>query len=114
MFRLINVRSTIHAMALITGGGLTDTVIRVRPDVLVLDNKASTIVLPPVFEWLQREGAFADAKMWRTFNCVIGFVLVVPAAAAATVESDLDRLALSHLRTGAVGMANGGDRLRHV
>src|SRR3546814_14549004 len=50
--------------------------------------------------------------MWRTFNCGIGFVLVVPAAAAAAVESDLDRLALSHRRTGAVVKATGGDRVR--
>src|SRR3546814_7881507 len=104
--------ASIHAMAHITGGGLTENIIRVVPDGLGLDIEASTIVLQPVFEWLQREGAVADAEMWRPFNCGIGFVLVVPAAAAAAVESELDRLALSHRRIGAVVKANGGDRVR--
>src|SRR3546814_4989738 len=101
-------------MAHITGGGLTENIIRVVPDGLGLDIEASTIVLPPVFEWLQREGAVADAEMWRTFNCGIGFVLVVPAAAAAAVESDLDRLALSHRRIGAVVKAKGGRSEEHT
>src|SRR3546814_16008095 len=49
--------ASIHAMAHITGGGLTENIIRVVPDGLGLDIEASTLVLPPVFEWLQREGA---------------------------------------------------------
>jgi phosphoribosylformylglycinamidine cyclo-ligase len=105
--------ASVHAMAHITGGGLTENIIRVIPDGLGLDIEASTLALPPVFDWLQREGAVADAEMWRTFNCGVGFVLVVPATAAAAVESDLDRLALSHRRIGAVVAANGGgERVR--
>ena len=49
----------ISAMAHITGGGLTENIIRVIPDGLGLDIEASAIVLPPVFDWLQREGAVA-------------------------------------------------------
>jgi len=104
--------ASIHAMAHVTGGGLTENIIRVVPDGLGLEIEASAIVLPPVFEWLQREGAVADAEMWRTFNCGIGFVLVVPAAAAAAVEADLDRLALSHRRIGEVVKSSGGERVR--
>ena len=104
--------ASIHAMAHVTGGGLTENIIRVVPEGLGLEIEASAIVLPPVFEWLQREGAVADTEMWRTFNCGIGFVLVVPASAAAAVESDLDRLSLSHRRIGEVVQADGGDRVR--
>ena len=52
----------LHAMAHITGGGLTENIIRVIPDGLGLDIEASTIVLPPVFDWLQREGAGAARR----------------------------------------------------
>ncbi len=104
--------AAIHAMAHITGGGLTENIVRVVPDGLGVQIEASAIVLPPVFEWLQREGAVADTEMWRTFNCGIGFVLVVPATAVAAVESDLDRLDLSHRRIGEVVRANGGERVR--
>ncbi len=101
----------LHAMAHITGGGLTENIIRVIPEGLGLDIEASAIVLPPVFDWLQREGAVADAEMWRTFNCGIGFVLVVAPDDVSAVSADLDRLGLAHRDIGRVVRA-GGERVR--
>jgi len=101
----------LHAMAHITGGGLTENIIRVIPDGLGLDIEASAIVLPPVFDWLQREGAVADAEMWRTFNCGIGFVLVVAPGDVAAVSTDLERLGLAHRPIGQVVRADG-ERVR--
>ncbi len=98
----------VHAMAHITGGGLTENIIRVVPDGLGLDIEASTIVLPPVFDWLQREGAVPREEMWRTFNCGIGFVLIVAEADLAAIGADLDRAGLAHRPIGRV-MANTGD-----
>ncbi len=102
----------LHAMAHITGGGLTENIIRVIPDGLGLDIEASAIVLPPVFDWLQREGAVPREEMWRTFNCGVGFVLVVAQNEAAAVESDLDRLGLAHRQIGEVVAARGAERVR--
>jgi phosphoribosylformylglycinamidine cyclo-ligase len=102
----------VHAMAHVTGGGLTENIIRVVPDGLGLAIEASAIVLPPVFEWLQREGAVADAEMWRTFNCGVGFVLVAAAEGVSGLEAELDRLGLSHRRIGEVVAAGGGERVR--
>src|SRR5512139_422467 len=56
----------VHGMAHITGGGLKENIIRVVPDGLGLSLEASSIVLPPVFEWLMREGNVAREEMWRT------------------------------------------------
>ena len=103
---------SVHAMAHITGGGLSENIIRVVPDGLGLDIDAAAIVLPPVFEWLQREGAVEDAEMWRTFNCGIGFVLVVPPAGAAAIEAELDRMDLPNRRIGTVVATGGGERVR--
>ncbi len=102
---------SIQAMAHITGGGLTENIIRVIPDGLGLQVDASSWPLPPVFEWLQREGGVAREEMWRTFNCGIGFVLVVDPQAAAAIEGELDRMALAHWRIGEV-VAAGEDRVR--
>jgi phosphoribosylformylglycinamidine cyclo-ligase len=99
-------------MAHITGGGLTENIIRVVPDGLGLDIEASAIALPPVFDWLQREGAVPREEMWRTFNCGIGFVLVLDPAGAAAVERELDALGLQHRRIGEVVAAAGGERVR--
>ena len=102
----------IHAMAHITGGGLSENIIRVVPEALGVDIDAGALALPPVFEWLQREGGVADAEMWRTFNCGIGFVLVVAHDAAAAVEAELSALQLSHRRIGQVVPARGDGRVR--
>ena len=103
----------LHAMAHITGGGLTENIIRVIPDGLGLEIEASAIVLPPVFDWLQREGAVAAEEMWRTFNCGVGFVLVVAADDLAAVGADLDRLGLAHRPIGnVVASSAGSDRVR--
>jgi phosphoribosylformylglycinamidine cyclo-ligase len=98
----------IHASAHITGGGLTENIIRVVPDGLGLDIEASAIVLPPVFDWLQREGAVPREEMWRTFNCGIGFVLIVAEADIAVVGAALDAAGLTHRPIGRV-VANAGD-----
>jgi len=103
----------INAMAHITGGGLTENIIRVIPDGLGLNIEASAIVLPPVFDWLQREGAVLREEMWRTFNCGVGFVLVVAPGDVATVASELARLGLAHRPIGAVVRADDdGERVR--
>ena len=104
--------AAIHAMAHVTGGGLTENIIRVVPDGLGLHVDASSWELPPVFRWLQREGNVADAEMWRTFNCGIGFVLIVEPQAAAAIAGELDRLQLDHWRIGDVVAAGDGERVR--
>jgi len=102
----------LSALAHITGGGLSENIIRVIPDGLGIDIDASAWPQPPVFEWLQREGAIADAEMWRTFNCGIGFTLVVDPAQAAALEAALDRLGLAHWTIGRVVDAGDGERVR--
>ncbi|SBV36614.1 phosphoribosylaminoimidazole synthetase [uncultured Stenotrophomonas sp.] len=102
----------IHGMAHITGGGLTENIIRVVPDGLGLSIDASSWTLPPVFQWLQREGNVADSEMWRTFNCGIGFVLLVPAEHVAAINASLDALQLAHWQIGEVVAAGDGERVR--
>jgi len=102
----------IHAMAHITGGGLTENIIRVVPDGLGVDIDAASIRLPAVFQWLQKEGAVSDAEMWRTFNCGVGFVFVVPEAAADAVSAELERMDLAPRVIGRVVDAGDGERVR--
>lgn len=70
--------TTVHAMAHITGGGLPENLPRVLPAGCAAKLDTSAWTRPPVFDWLQREGSIDDMEMYRTFNCGIGFVLVVP------------------------------------
>jgi len=104
----------IHAMAHVTGGALVEKIIRVVPKPLGLDIDTSAWPLPPVFDWLQREGNVPREEMWRTFNCGVGFVLMLAPDAVAAIEADLDRLDLAHWRIGQVTPARDGERLRIV
>lgn len=107
-------RADIHGMAHITGGGLTENIIRVVPDGLGLDIDAAALTLPPVFAWLQQAGNVADAEMWRTFNCGIGFVLIVPAARAAAVASAVAGLGLEQRQIGRVVAHAGNSERVHI
>ena len=102
----------IHASAHSTGGGLTENIIRVIPDGLGLAIDASAWTLPPVFDWLQREGAVPREEMWRTFNCGIGYVLVMPPSALPALEADLAGRGMAHWRIGDVVAAQGDTRVR--
>jgi len=68
--------SAIRGFAHITGGGLTDNVPRVFDDALTARFDDAALRLPPLFEWLMREGRLTLAEMRRTFNCGIGGVIV--------------------------------------
>jgi len=69
----------VKGLAHITGGGLTENVPRILADNLTATLDRSQWPLPPLFQWLQREGRVADAEMHRVFNCGIGMVVVVAA-----------------------------------
>ncbi len=104
--------NAINAMAHITGGGLTENIIRVVPDSLGLDLDARALALPPVFDWLQREGAVPMAEMWRTFNCGVGYVLVVAADSLAAVSAACARLELAPRVIGHVVARDASERVR--
>lgn len=69
---------TVHAMAHITGGGLSENLPRVFPDGCGAAIDTASWQWPELFSWLQQEGNVAVEEMYRTFNCGVGFVLVVP------------------------------------
>jgi phosphoribosylformylglycinamidine cyclo-ligase len=70
-------RSIIKGMAHITGGGITDNLPRVLPSGTDAVVRLGSWDVPPVFRWLEREGAVAREDMLRTFNMGVGLVLVV-------------------------------------
>ena len=70
--------SALHAMSHITGGGLTDNLPRVLPDHLAASIDTTSWQFSELFNWLQTEGNISQAEMYRTFNCGVGFVIVVP------------------------------------
>jgi phosphoribosylformylglycinamidine cyclo-ligase len=101
----------VHGMAHITGGGLKENIIRVVPDGLGLNLDASAIVLPPVFDWLMREGKVAREEMWRTFNCGVGFTILLPRDAVDAASALLAKHGLASSVIGEVVKAQGDERV---
>ena len=67
----------VDGLAHITGGGISENIVRVLPAELGLEIDLSGWDLPAVFKWLQERGGIEEHEMLRTFNCGIGMVLLV-------------------------------------
>ena len=70
-------KHTIHAIAHITGGGLTENLPRVMPENSKGVIDVNSWSANPVFDWLEKNGNIEPQEMLRTFNCGIGMVLVI-------------------------------------
>ncbi|ETJ46884.1 phosphoribosylformylglycinamidine cyclo-ligase [Pseudoalteromonas agarivorans] len=68
----------VHALSHITGGGFWENIPRVLPDSAKAVVKGDSWQWPTVFNWLQENGNITTHEMYRTFNCGVGMVLVVP------------------------------------
>jgi len=67
----------VDGLAHITGGGISENIIRVVPAGLGIEIDPSAWQFPPVFEWLKVNGGIEQAEMLRTFNCGIGMAILV-------------------------------------
>jgi phosphoribosylformylglycinamidine cyclo-ligase len=74
-----------HALAHITGGGLTDNVPRVLPETLDAKIKLGSWPVLPIFRFLYEQGQIDRDEMLRVFNMGIGMVLIV-------APDDVDRV----------------------
>ena len=104
----------IKGMSHITGGGLVENIPRCLPagTKAVLDK--SSWPQPEIFGWLQREGGVAEAEMHRTFNCGIGFVLVVAAADAERAAGLLRAEGETVYRIGRIEARQGDEAAAQV
>lgn len=70
-------KDVIHGMAHITGGGIEGNMCRVIPDGLCAKIDLSKLKLLNIFKYIRNNGNISDEEMLRTFNCGVGFNVVV-------------------------------------
>jgi phosphoribosylformylglycinamidine cyclo-ligase len=104
----------IDGLAHITGGGLTENIVRVVPDGLGLDIDTGAWPRPPVFRWLQETGGIAESEMLRTFNCGIGMVMLTAEAEAPRLLAQAGELGLECRQIGRVVARADGPRVRYL
>jgi phosphoribosylformylglycinamidine cyclo-ligase len=73
----------------ITGGGLVENPPRAITEGLVARFDWNAWTPPPVFAWLAETGGVAEPEMRRTFNCGLGFLLIVSPRHAEAVLTAL-------------------------
>ena len=95
----------LHAMAHITGGGLTDNLPRVLPRRTHAAIKLGTWEVPHIFHLLQEHGGVESEEMLRVFNMGVGMILVVAQDALRDV---LGRLRAAGERAAIIGSVGKG------
>ncbi len=97
----------LHALAHITGGGLTENLPRALPHGLGAEVNLSAWPLPPVIKWLAAQAGLDQAEMLKTFNCGIGMVAIVAAAEADALTSIFEENGETVSRIGTVVLGEG-------
>ncbi|TRX56999.1 phosphoribosylformylglycinamidine cyclo-ligase [Thalassomonas sp. M1454] len=68
-----------NALSHITGGGFWENIPRVLPANTKAVVDGNSWQWPEIFNWLQEKGNITTHEMYRTFNCGVGMIIVVPA-----------------------------------
>lgn len=96
------VKSVVHAIAHITGGGLFENLARVLPPSVDAAIDRGSWQVSPVFDWLQKLGDVDEAEMYRVFNMGVGLVLVVSEYYSESVQQQLTASGMTNWRIGRI------------
>lgn len=97
----------VHAIAHITGGGLTENLPRVYPDNMQANIYLDSWTMPPIFQWIQEQANIDAGEMLKTFNCGVGIILVLPEDQADNAVDLLSSLGEDAWIIGEISEAQG-------
>ena len=69
-------KNLLNGCANITGGGLEENIKRIIPKGLCANINLNSLKTYPIFNWIKKQG-LSDNEMIKTFNCGIGFCLII-------------------------------------
>ena len=105
----------VFGLAHITGGGITDNIIRVIPEGCSVILRKNSWDVPPIFSYLQQAGNISEKEMMRTFNNGIGLIAVVHEKNAQEILDRLIAMKENAFFIGEVVERKGGeDRVQWV
>nr|WP_306136563.1 phosphoribosylformylglycinamidine cyclo-ligase [Rheinheimera baltica] len=104
-------QTPVHALCHITGGGFWENIPRVLPEntKAVIDGKSWQ--WPAIFNWLQQQGNISRHEMYRTFNCGVGMIVVVPKDTLPQALSLISAAGETAWHLGEIAAAAAGDEL---
>jgi len=99
---------TINGIAHITGGGLLENIPRVLPHGCKAVITKGSWQTPDIFTMLMQAGNIEENEMFRTLNCGIGMVLVVPDAQTEDIMIRLSGLHETAFVIGEIAKCDAG------
>jgi phosphoribosylformylglycinamidine cyclo-ligase len=99
----------IRGLAHITGGGIEENIVRVVPAACDVILQRESWRVPAVFRFLGDAGKISEREMFRTFNCGVGMVAVVPETHASEVVSRLRAMNEDAAVIGEIAARKGAD-----
>lgn len=105
----------IHGMSHITGGGLTGNLPRVFPAHLAANIELKALPQVKLFEWMAQAASLNNLQMLDTFNCGIGYVLIVPGYEVSKIEEILaHKFQIKTYRLGEVDIRKGNKDIVYI
>ncbi len=101
----------IKAFANITGGGLTENIIRALKKGQGIEIFLSNWELPRVFKWLSVTGGIDKLEMLKTFNCGIGMAIICSPSSKGTIFSFLEDLGENPV---IIGRVTSSDQVEYL
>jgi len=92
----------VKGMSHITGGGITGNLPRVFAPNIAANIQLSALPKVKLFEWIQQEANLSSAQMLETFNCGIGYCLVVRAQDVAKVNQIMTKYNIKTYQLGNI------------
>ena len=67
----------VHGIVHVTGGGFYENIPRILPEGLCAEIVTGSWEIPPIFDYIQKQGGIETKEMYSTFNMGIGMMFVV-------------------------------------
>ncbi|MCL2897511.1 phosphoribosylformylglycinamidine cyclo-ligase [Brenneria tiliae] len=99
----------VHAISHLTGGGFWENIPRVLPEGVQANIDEASWRWPAVFNWLQQAGNVSRHEMYRTFNCGVGMIVVLPAEQADEAVALLNGSGETAWKIGLINQTDTGD-----
>ncbi|MEW6201199.1 MAG: phosphoribosylformylglycinamidine cyclo-ligase, partial [bacterium] len=94
----------IHGIAHITGGGLIGNISRIIPLGLTADVQWGNWDIPPIFDFIQREGNISEDEMRTVFNLGVGMAVI---SSPETADGIIERLGRAGQMCFKIGLVRG-------
>ncbi len=106
------VRTRVHALAHITGGGIPGNLVRVLPGEADAIVREGSWPVPPAFRVVQAAGSVGDEEMRNVFNLGVGLIAVAPPGEVPAVRAAAREAGVETWEIG--GVERGTGRVRWV